>query len=83
MLFNSKEEIYLSLVCSLYTTEHLGTKLINESFNYSINNGYKLMSLDSITDKTTKFYSNKGFEIKKKPYKKVGDNTKYMVKKLI
>ena len=83
LTFNSKEHIYLSLVCSLYTTEHLGTKLINEAFNYSINNGYKIMSLDSITDKTTKFYLNKGFEIKEKPIKKVGDNTKYMVKKLI
>jgi len=80
---NSEEEIYLSLVCSLYTTEHLGTKLINEAFNYSINNGYKFMSLDSITEKTTKFYLNKSFEIKEKPIKKVGDITKYMVKKLI
>ncbi len=80
---NSKEEIYLSLICSLYTTKHLGTKLINEAFNYSINNGYKSMSLDSINDKTTKFYLNKGFEIKEKLIKKVSNNTKYMVKKLI
>jgi len=69
LTFNSKEEIYLSLICSLYTTEHLGTKLINEAFNYLINNGYKLMSLDSITDKTTKFYLNKGFKIKKNQLK--------------
>jgi thiamine pyrophosphokinase len=60
----------------------LGTKLINEAFNYSINNGYKIMSLDSITDITTKYYSKKGFEIKERPIKKSGDTTKYMVKKL-
>lgn len=82
LTFNSKENIHLSLVCSLYTTEHLGTKLIEESFNYSLKNGYKFMSLDSITDTTTKFYLKKGFEINERPIKKNNDTTKYMVKKL-
>jgi hypothetical protein len=76
-----KEHINLSLVCSLTSTSHLGTKLINEAFNYSINNGYKIMSLDSITDKTTNYYLKKGFEIKEKIIKKIGDRTKYMIKK--
>ena len=40
------------------------------------------MSLDSISDKTTKFYLKKGFEIKEKLVKKIGDNTKYMIKKI-
>ena len=55
----SKEHINLSLVCSLTTNSHLGTKLINEAFEYSINNGYKIISLDSISDKTTKYYQKK------------------------
>jgi hypothetical protein len=38
------------------------------------------MSLDSITDKTTKFYLNKGFEIKEKPIKKIFDNFNFVVK---
>lgn len=82
LIFNNKEYVHLSLVCSLYTTEHLGTKLIDKALNYSINNKYKIMSLDSISDKTTKFYLKKGFEIKEKLVKKIGDNTKYMVKKI-
>ena len=47
-----------------------------------INNGYKMISLDSITNKPTNYYLKKGFEIKERPIKKIGDNTKYMVKKL-
>ena len=38
LTFNDKNHIYLSLIGGLHTTEHLGTKLINEAFNYSINN---------------------------------------------
>lgn len=77
----NEKNTYLSLVCSLYTEEHLGTKLINEAIKYSLNNGYEYITLDSISEKTTKYYSKKGFEIKEKPMEKIGNIT-YMIKKL-
>jgi hypothetical protein len=58
----------------------LGTKLINKAIEYSKNNNYKKISLDSITDKTTAYYSKKGFQIKEKPIIKINDRTKFMVK---
>lgn len=81
LIENKKNFIHLSLVCSLYTEEHLGTKLINEAIKYSLNNGYKYITLDSISEKTTKYYLKKGFEIKEKSIEKIGNIT-YMIKKL-
>lgn len=77
------EHLHLHLVCSLTTNkDHLGTKLLNTIFEYSKNNGYKKISLDSISNKTTLYYSNKGFEIKEKPYEKNNKTTIFMVKLL-
>ncbi len=60
----SNVKVHLSLLCSLSTTEHLGTKLLDMLFKYCNDNNYKTISLDSINAKTTRFYTNKGFIIK-------------------
>jgi hypothetical protein len=77
----NNNEIHILLVCSIYTTGHLGTMLINEAIKYSQNKGYKIISLDSTNQKNTKYYEKKGFIIQPK-VKELLDTTIYMTKTL-
>ena len=79
----SQHEIHIMLVCSLYTTEHLGTKLMEKVFEYAKNKGYSIISLDSTNEKNTKFYSKKGFVVTPINKKNIYDTTTYMVKKIV